>query len=122
MILEIPEICRAYEENDDWFLELRHTIGGIARLYRIGITMPEYKDLQRVLQYRPYDSLDRSKPKIYFVPAVAKRDGAVEVAFRIVQGKNAKNHEFKITERLASNLIWFYKLETHDDAMYLALE
>jgi hypothetical protein len=61
------------------------------------------------------------KYKYYFVPGISKNSDNIscKVAFRIVQGNNAKDFEFTLTNELFANLLWFFEMKNFEEAKHL---
>jgi len=117
----LPEIIKAVKRDDYCFLHLSVTIDCITKSFEIGISKESFRYIIKILSYHPFDTLPGLKYKYYFVPSILKNADNLTciTQFRVVQGKNAKNFEFELTNDLFANLLWFFLLKDFEATKYL---
>jgi hypothetical protein len=117
----LPEIIKTTSRDGSFFVIIKVKINEISKTFEIGISQKSFSYIKKILSYHPYDNLPGLVHEYYFVPSISKNSDNMtcKTIFRVVQGKNAKNFEFELTNELFANLLWFFELRNFEKTKYL---
>ena len=78
---------------------------------RFGINLADYNHLKRILDYRPFENTGFGPYRYYFVLSYRKDNGSSDLCYtniRVEQLDRHKQYEFKISQKLMSDILWLY--------------
>lgn len=97
----------AYEREGRFFGIARLDLEAKSPTVEFGLTLGGYRALKRILSLRPFDRMLGLKYR-YFV---AGSFGKGVAGIRVELGMAAKNLDVKVPQELASNLLWFARVD-----------
>jgi len=113
----MPEIIDAFEEDDHYFAVLGVGIDDVFKKFQFGVSRDGYLALKRVLQLRPLDMMPGLKYR-YFYSGSWGSD-KYKMSVRIELDQDSTKNEIEIPKDLHANLLWFDRLKSFDEALYL---
>jgi len=78
-----------------------------------GIESSDFRMLQKVLEFRPFENISVGKYRYFFTFSYRKDEKNSELAFadiRVEQNEKNKQFEFVLSRKYLSNLLWFESL------------
>jgi hypothetical protein len=116
----MPEFISAFGKDGHYFAVLEVTFGEESRQFKFGVSHESYLVIKRVLQTRLFDMMPGVKYRYFYGGSCRLLNSqSYEMTVRIEQEKSATSKQFELTKDLHSNLLWFSRLKSLDDALYL---
>lgn len=117
----MPEIIDAFERDKHYFAVLEIEIDGSYKKFQFGVLRPGYLALKRVLQLRPFDMMPGLKYRYFYARSQKQPESGKHImAVRVEQDRDAKLVErIEISQELHASLLWFDRLNSFDEALYL---
>ena len=109
-MIELLEVTR---NNEILSALIRQTINQDNLKIRFGINLTDYNYLIRILEYRPFENTGVGSYKYYFVSSYRKDTENSDLCYvniRVEQLERHKQYEFKISQKLMANILWFFSL------------
>lgn len=116
----MPEFTDAFEMGSNYFAVIEITIDDVSKRFQFGVLRSAYLSLKKVLQLRPFDMMPGIKYR-YFYMGSCKSFGNKQyiMTVRVEQNLDATSEQIEIPQELHANLLWFDRLTSFDDAIYL---
>lgn len=116
----MPEFINAFEDDSNYFLRVKVTLGSESKSYQFGVSRSGYLATKRMFQSRPFDMMPGLKYRYFYAGSSKIWESQLhEMTVRIEQGKDATSMVFEVPKDLHANLLWFKRLESFTEASYL---
>ena len=117
----MPEIIDAFGKDDQYFGIIEIVIGGVSKKFQFGISQNGYRELRKLLQLRPFDSMPGVTNRYFFANTYGKLPDSSNYRsyFRVEQGRDAKKVEIIVPKNLLANLVWFSQIKDFGEAEHL---
>jgi hypothetical protein len=121
------EIIEAFKEGDRYFAIVEVPKNREKEKFRFGITANGYRALKKIFQFRPFNTMPGMKYRYFYdgsmsIPLGHNTDESIFLGIRCEIDIVGKSFDFQVPQDLASNLEWFSKLETFDEAEHLRIK
>ncbi|WP_420577981.1 hypothetical protein [Ekhidna sp.] len=108
------ELLDTSRTNNAYSATVQLEVDGTPYKVKFGIQIPDYSNLKRILEYRPFENTGVA-PYRYFFALSYSNDSTNEelanIAVRVEQLGQHKQYEFTVTKKFIANLLWFNELE-----------
>ncbi|HNQ77970.1 MAG TPA: hypothetical protein PK747_03645 [Acidobacteriota bacterium] len=118
----MPELIDTIKEKELFFGIVRLERMNETGYFKFGVTSAEYVAWRKIASLKPFDNLSRELIKYFFSPCTWRIEGRTFCRIRIEQGKDGKEFDVQLPERLIANLLWFFELESLEKADHLRIE
>jgi hypothetical protein len=116
----MPELLEVFEKSAHYFARIEIVRGDQTKRFQFGVSRVGYLALKRTLQERPFDRMPGLKYRYFYISSQRPYLADEYVMFvRVELGRDATKVEITIPKDLHSNLLWFSRLLSLDDAAYL---
>lgn len=115
------EFIDAIEVDEKYFVRIALPLGGIKH-YQFGVQKTGYNTIKRIFQYRPFDKLSVNQYRYFWDLSHGTDENGYFIGVRFEQESNYKSFPIKGCEKLASNLVWFSRIESPEEIKHLAIE
>lgn len=116
----MPEILEAFEKDGHYFAVVRVEINDVSKKFQFGASRAGYWALKQALQLRPLDMLPGLKYRFFYRGSwKSSSEEIYRMKVRVELNKDSTSAEIIIPKDLHANLLWFDRLKSFDDALYL---
>jgi hypothetical protein len=113
----MPEIIDAFQIDIHYFAVVEIEIERVFKKFQFGVSREGCLALRRTLQLRPFDLMPGLHYRYFYSGSGGSEKYKMNV--RIELNKDATKAEIEIPKTLHANLLWFDRLKSFDEALYL---
>jgi hypothetical protein len=116
----MPELIRAFEHDGHYFAVVEVGIEEAFKKFQFGVSRDGYLAFKRALELRPFDLMPGLQYRYFYSGSWASTKHTMRVHIEL--SKDSTTAEIEIPKDLHANLLWFARLESFDDALYLEIQ